>query len=345
MTNRIVLLMLSILLVALIAWVTYAYFIDDRDTERTGDEAQSTAPPATATSCDGKWFDTHVHLDDESLPVTIAERMKEHRVGCAVLFVQMDPEDFDEDSSLVRETLGDVPNVFVPFFDVVKDKQSTVTTADLTKIDTAFSGMYKGFGEFALYRPDIGGTDITGDPWKTIYSFAGEKKLVVMMHIGMNPTDLIRMKAVMTANPNTTFLIHGFELGPEGYIDLLKAHPNMYYTLDTATYLKFDNTHLMYPEGNGSAATFVRDFDVNKSKITDSVTRWSQVVLAVPDRVLWGTDVSYDWHTDDEVYSRLVATSTELMNLLPADTRDKFAYRNAVTLFGPTAPSYPRVND
>lgn len=238
----------------------------------------------------------------------------------------------------------------IPFLDVVRNRSTQITKEYLEKVYNELDGKFAGFGEFALYRDELAGTDLAGEPWATIYEFAAEKDLFVMIHIGLSPSDLASLEAAMASHPNTKFLVHGFELGGEGYVRLLKTYLNFYFTLDTATLLK-DATpgqglHLMYPQGTSGVSEFLTGYEQNKQRLLEQAREeWVQVVLAAPNRVMWGTDVSFDWHTDQEVYSRQIEFSNEFIDSLPADVQDRFTYQNAVTLLGDEGFVYESPDD
>lgn len=339
-------LLLFVIVVLVIVGVGY-YVWERSEDENDSDNNRPVNRSAAAETCSGDWYDTHTHLDDDELPVKLAENMKTYDVGCAVLFVQMNPDDYDEDLELAQEILGDSPAVFVPFMDVIKNNNSPVTKEYLEKVYKDTGGKLKGFGEFALYRPELKYADITGEPWSTIYKFAAEKDLFVMIHMDISSESKAMFESVAGSYPNTKFLIHGFEQGPEGFAALLKKYSNVYFTLDTATLLTDGmGTHLMYPNDKGSVKQFESQLSENRARLLSRAkNEWSKVVITAPDRVLWGTDASYDWHADASVYKALIEFSEEFRASLPKDVQDKYAYQNAVKLFGNKALYFEPADD
>ncbi len=67
--------------------------------------------------------------------------------------------------------------------------------------------------------------------------------------------------------------------------------------------------------------------------LENSYDRWIKTVEAAPDRVLWGTDVSSEWHFDRDVYKTLVEFSQEFVEMLPKEYRDGYMSENAKRLF------------
>lgn len=327
----------SAVIVALLAAGLVWFFWDDV----AGDERADDFAPAELASpvaCEGGLFDSHMHLDNDDYARTMARQMQSNGVTCGLLFVQMDLQNMDMDILRAREELGDAPARFIPFFDIIKDRSTRVTTSQLESLASAYGGTFKGFGEFALYRPEQQGTDLTAEPWPTIFDFAAERDLVVMIHLSLDAADQAGLETMLDRYPQTKVLIHGFERGGAGFAALLTEHPNLYFTLDTATLLKEGTgpgLHLMYPSGQGSAQTFVEQYTANKSRLLEQAQdEWAQVIVAAPDRVMWGTDVSFDWHADPDVYSRLIEFSNEFIATLPAEVQDKYRFQNAVRLLG-----------
>jgi hypothetical protein len=121
--------------------------------------------------------------------------------------------------------------------------------------------------------------------------------------------------------------------------DLLRQHPNIYYTLDTATLLLLwpDDgsmpTNLMYsPAGRDG---FMVLFDANREHLLEEGLRlWLPTIEAAPERVLWGTDVSEPWHIEPDIYQRLIAFSRDFIARLPEQYRQGYEQGNAVSLFG-----------
>lgn len=302
------------------------------------DSSNKTSKNAEATKCGSGWYDSHAHLDDSELPSKLATEMQKHSVSCAVLFVQMNEDNYDEDLELYREDVGDAPSVFVPFFDVIRDKSTKVTREYLDRVYQDTDGGFSGVGEFALYRDELKGTDLTKEPWPTLYDFVADKNMLIMIHNDLESWPVL--ESVMQKYPKTKFLIHGIEKDGAQLAELLKKHDNLYFTLDTATLLKFPGfgQHLMYPDGEGSASRFKKEYAEHKDALmSEAKSNWSKAIIAAPDRVMWGTDVSFDWHVEPEVYALLMEFSEEFANSLPENMRNKFKYQNAVNIISDRA--------
>jgi Tat protein secretion system quality control protein TatD with DNase activity len=328
-----IVIVVAVLFVGIIGYFVWWEFFDDDGPDNFDIAFQEFRLPE---NCTGQLFDSHTHMDDSDLPTALSQRMQENGVSCAAIFVQMNEDNYEEDIELFYDDLGDAPGAFIPFLDVVRDNQTTVSREYLEMIDKQLMGQYKGFGEFALYRDELRGADLTADPWNTIFEFAGEHDKFVMIHIGMDPADLKGLKAAMTNFPDTKFLVHGFELGGAGYAQLLKTYPNFYFTLDTATFMKEPGpqAHYMYPNNGGSSKQFLSQYPQHKEALIQyAKSEYTQVILAAPERVKWGTDASFEWHTDHEVYTNLIEFSQEFIESLPKEVQSKYAHENAQRLF------------
>ncbi|GEM_PF-4129382 len=303
-----------------------------------GGEYEGRREARIAEDCGGEFFDTHSHLDYPELPEVMAEQMGKNGVSCAAIFVQMNPDSYEEDLERYYEDFDGARNVYLPFLDVVRNSETVITNSYLQQVYDELDGKLRGFGEFALYRDELAGTDLTKEPWRKIFAFAGKNSLFVMIHVGIDPGDLVGLRAAMEMYPNTKFLVHGFELGVDGYIELLTEYPNFYYTLDTATMLKEagegPTKHLMYPEGRATGDRFLEEYSKYGGKLLKYAKgEYGRIVTAAPDQVMWGTDASMEWHVEPEVYEKLIQFSREFALSLPPGIREKYTYQNAVRLF------------
>ncbi len=60
--------------------------------------------------------------------------------------------------------------------------------------------------------------------------------------------------------------------------------------------------------------------------------------LQFPCLIRWGTDFAGDttlsWHFEDAVTDMVIRISREVIGKLPADLQEKYAYKNALNVFG-----------
>jgi len=60
-----------------------------------------------------------------------------------------------------------------------------------------------------------------------------------------------------------------------------------------------------------------------------------------PDRIFWGTDLADPWTFDESVTDVVVRISRQFIGRLPADIQEKYAYQNALRVFGRFLSSNP----
>ena len=306
------------------------------------DEDSSEAPTlqATATPCEGRLYDSHAHPDDDEVLERLPAIMTKHNIGCSVLFDHVDITDIDESLEMNRERYEGMPGRIALFYDVIKDDPSEVTRERLEELYQKSGGKFNGFGEYAFYQDPLRGTLLTAEPWPTIFAFAAEKKLPVMIH--PMPELVASLEVMLDRYPDTKVIVHGFEL-PDQMGDLLKSYPNLYYTLDTATMLTLDGDLpqvLMYPGGGPGSGFDVNEFlSIYKAEreqiLAKTIKNWLPVLLAAPERVMWGTDISMEGHVDDRVYDILISLTDEFLNEVPQQYQQGYLRDNAFKLLGP----------
>lgn len=328
--------LLLVVVVVAIAGVGFLVWERREDTDDGGEAVYTAAPEKT---CDGDWYDTHVHLDEIDLSRTVANRMREGGIGCSLMFTQVDINQPDISILGLREEFSPNPGRFVLFADVIEDVPGDVTRAKLDKLLSQNPDTFKGFGEFPFYREPLKGTSLRAEPWPTIFQFAADKDMFVMLHVtGAQEADLEYMLA---SYPDTKVLIHHREL--LGSLPaLLKKYKNLYHTLDTTNLTTVINQGgnppenvLFYPQGEGDAAGFLSQLNANRASLLDrAVTDWTPVIAAAPDRIFWGTDVSIEWHTEKQVYDAILKFSKDFVARLPAEHREGYMRGNALKAFG-----------
>lgn len=301
-----------------------------------GDDDEVAYTAAPAQDCQGTWYDTHVHVDETDFSHKVAERMRANDVGCSLVFAHVDLDDTENSILELREELSPNPGRFVVFADVIGDDLKAVTRDKLDKLFTANPKTFKGIGENAFYRPPQTGTSLLAEPWPTIFKFAAEKDLYVMLHV--TDREAADLETMLARYPGTKVLLHHRELAAK-LPEMLRRHKNLYYTLDTTNLTTLTTTNpqtvLFYPDGQGNAEQFLAKFEDNRQALLDkAVDDWLPVFEAAPDRVMWGTDVSMEWHADPEVYEKLVRFSQDFTERLPEKYRDGYRFKNALQAFG-----------
>lgn len=324
-------LVLVIVVIGVVAGAGYLVWNRQQDNE----EAAYTPPPAKA--CDGEWIDSHTHLDDMDFSRSVAERMRDHNVGCSVTFAHINLDDPEISMLKLREEFSPNPGRFILFADLIENDIRSITRQKLDNLVNKYPNTFKGMGEFAFYRQPFEGTSLMEEPWPTIFTFAAENDLFVMLHLTSKHE--AELKTMLTKYPNTKVLLHHRELKAQ-LPDLLRAHNNLYYTLDATNLTSLPDGRMekviMFPPTSENEQQFVSQFDANRAKLMDSATKdWLDVFAAAPGRIMWGTDTALDWHTSPAVYKRNIDFSKEFGDKLPQQYREGYKFKNALDAFGP----------
>ncbi|MDO8520025.1 MAG: amidohydrolase family protein [Deltaproteobacteria bacterium] len=296
---------------------------------------------ASAQEYTGALFETHSHFEelDESADEVI-DRMDTENVSAAIIFageMELENEEGVED---VRNLTNDFPDRFVPFFDC--DCDDTSLTAELVQsIIDADSGLFAGFGEQGFYNEPWLDNSPDGEPFISIYPTLTAENLWIMIHPEMDQEE--EVTAAATQFPNQKFLIHGYAV--RNWIsDLLTAFDNVYLTADTSGLLvrtgDDEGDNLLYSSEIEDAADFLAAYDEEHDAImANALAVYQPIIEANPNKVMWGTDISMDWHIEEEVYAKLIEFSREFIAELDASVQDKYARTNAEGLFTPASSS------
>ncbi|MGA2671210.1 MAG: amidohydrolase family protein [Dehalococcoidia bacterium] len=206
-------------------------------------------------------------------------------------------------------------------------------------------GLFQGVGEIGLEKPELQTVKFDSSQMQTVFQVVNEKKGVVMIHpnngSGVRPTDLAEIEPAIIKYPDTIFLFHN-TFSYNVVASLMDKYPNVYYSWDFAGSFWQGGGDLLYPAdaNSNNAASFLAT--VNQIGL-DYIVQQNLKYLApkiqrYPDRILWGTDFGGDatssWHFENSVTDMVVKISRELIGRLPADVQDKYAYQNALNVFG-----------
>lgn len=188
-------------------------------------------------------------------------------------------------------------------------------------------GLFKGFGELALYMDGYEGTKPNDPSLKEIYKLADEHNLIVMVH----PEDNLRdgVEEILKEFPNVTFFFHGGR-DQEWLIELMPKYKNFYYSVDAdivSLYGYKGGQQFKGPQAKEEYLSYIREnFD---SVLDEALTRWKGRIKANPDRFTWGTDRWYAWHFDSEVGGVLEEFGRSFIGNLDPKVQENFAYKNA----------------
>ncbi len=153
------------------------------------------------------------------------------------------------------------------------------------------------------------------------------------------------VKAIVDAYPNTIFLIHLYREDLDDsrteLIKILQEHDNLYFSMDAAHILFVDSLggDLVYiydsSDKQSSIYQFVSTYDSREtSLIRDAIDAYKPLVDAVPDKVMWGTEIGPAYAFDPEVFDRAVKISRFVIAGFDAEDQEKVGYKNALRVFG-----------
>lgn len=198
----------------------------------------------------------------------------------------------------------------------------------------------KGIGEIEMFQWNMPHND---PKILQLFDFAKANKLKVMFH--PVPGKISQVRNILEKYPETTFLIHMFQEDfareRANIIELMKAHKNLYYTIDI-DHLLFDRsagTGLLYKyEGKNVIAGkdgFVKDFDSKyQAMLKSDLALYKPLIEAHPDRVTWGTEMNIRYTYEGEVYDRMIKFIRLFIGSLDSSVQEKVGYKNALEGFG-----------
>ena len=207
---------------------------------------------------------------------------------------------FAEDSAIstAKAIEKAYPGKIVHFLMPPPIRSLNINPSGIKRILEDNKGVFKGFGEVALYMDGYGGVKPDDPEFKEIYKLADEHSLIVMIHPEDNQRDGV--EEILREFPNVTFFFHGGR-NQEWIIDLMPKYKNFYYSLDAdliSLYLDKE-TNRSQKLTKEEFLTYIRgNFN---SVLDNAVSRWKERITVNQDRFTWGTDRWFAWHFDPQV--------------------------------------------
>jgi hypothetical protein len=208
------------------------------------------------------------------------------------------------------------------------------------------TGPYQGVGEIALYQTDLQNVTFNTAVMQSVFRAVNALKGVVMIHLstegmGGRATELSEVEPAVRDYPDATFLFHGRKDDMKLVAQLMDKYTNVYFTIDANDSIftsKLTGYNLLFP-GAAAADTAARFLtDIKKlgvqALVQNGLDNLMTLLESYPDRVFWGTDLSYGWHFDQDVYDTVINLSRAVIGQLPVALQEKYAYKNAEALFG-----------
>ena len=148
---------------------------------------------------------------------------------------------------------------------------------------------------------------------------------------------------IIEAYPDTTFLIHMYredlDKSRDKLITMLKEHDNLYFSMDAAHILFVNGNDIIYTydgkDKETSISAFVSTFDSKeKSIIAGAISAYKPLVDAVPDKIMWGTEIGPEYAFDSQVFDRAVKISRFVIAGFDKEHQEAVGYKNALRVFG-----------
>lgn len=321
--------------------------------EKTQDTFELIYPSLTYDNAyNGPLYATSEQIGNEAPLDKHFQNMDRNGVTYMIAFfsIELDPEEEEDlDIAYVKNSIRKYPKRIIPFFSpgmsseetkpFLGDKLTTMYKDTMAAIKQKVgSDFIQGFGEIEQYAWNIQPNE---PKLLQLYDVAKENDLAVMFHPAVGQS--AGVKALIEKYPGTTFLIHmfpeDFDKDRQKYVDLLKTHENLYFSVDV-DHMMFDgNTGLLYKYEDLPVAQaktkFIVDYNKNEQiLLTSALNRYKPLIEAVPDKVMWGTEGGTDYVYEAEVYDLMIKFTRLFIGKLNLDYQEKLAYKNALRVFG-----------
>ena len=209
------------------------------------------------------------------------------------------------------------------------------------------TGFIKGFGEVETQEWSARHND---PKVLQLISLAQKEDINFMFHPVASKIDDV--EKIIEAYPDTVFLVHMFredlDKSMSKLIKILQEHDNIYFSMDAAHIIHVNNMDIIYDydskDKQSSISKFVSTFDSKeKSMIDDAIKAYKPLVDAVPDKVMWGTEIGPEYAFDPKVFDRAVKVSRFVIAGFDTEHQEGVGYKNALRVFGKGAVADPNI--
>ncbi|MBI4158894.1 hypothetical protein HY500_01395 [Candidatus Woesearchaeota archaeon] len=151
------------------------------------------------------------------------------------------------------------------------------------------------------------------------------------------------VEKIVESYPDTVFLIHMYRedltKSRAKLIKILEEHDNLYFSMDAAHILHVDERDIIYDYDSSNKILSINKFvstynNKEKSIIDNAVNAYKPIVDAVPDKVMWGTEIGPEYAFDPEVFDRAVKISRFVIAGFELEDQEAVGYKNALRVFG-----------
>ncbi len=174
-----------------------------------------------------------------------------------------------------------------------------------------------------------------------LINLAQKNNIQVMFHPVASKADDV--KKIIEAYPDTIFLIHLYREdladAKDKWIKLLKEHDNLYFSMDAAHIIHVNNMDIIYDHDGANQESSIQKFistydSKEKSLVSEAIQTYKPFVDAVPDKVMWGTEIGPEYAFDPQVFDRAVKASRLVIAGFDLEDQEAVGYKNALRVFG-----------
>ena len=200
---------------------------------------------------------------------------------------------------LIKQIEEQYKGRIVPFLMPTHISDLDLKPSDVEQILDSNEGLFKGFGEIALYKGSYKGVSPDDASLFELYKVADKHNLIVMVHPDNGQQQAI--ERTLKENPNVKFLFHGHEMEPY-LMQILDKYDNAYYSVDASLYDSPSEHIIASLYGVKDKEEFISELKGNFNKILNTnLGIWKPRIEKHSDKFLWGTDRAFAWHFDAEV--------------------------------------------
>ncbi|HLD39610.1 MAG TPA: amidohydrolase family protein [Candidatus Nanoarchaeia archaeon] len=151
------------------------------------------------------------------------------------------------------------------------------------------------------------------------------------------------VEKIIEAYPDTAFLIHMYREDLDDsktqLIKLLQEHDNLYFSMDAAHILFVNGNDIIYTYDSTNKKSSIDEFvstyeSKEKQTIDNAIRAYKPLVDAVPDKVMWGTEIGPEYAFDPQVFDRAVKISRFVIAGFNSEHQEAVGYKNALRVFG-----------
>ena len=211
----------------------------------------------------------------------------------------------------------------------------------------AGKGFIRGFGEVETQEWSVKHYD---PKVVQLIDLAQQNNLHFMFHPVANKIGDV--EKIIEAYPDTIFLIHMYredlDKSKSTLIKMLKEHDNLYYSIDAAHILFVNGDDIIYKydsaDKESSISKFVSAVDSKENSIiNDGIEAYKPLVDAVPDKVMWGTEIGPEYAFDPKVFDRAIKISRFVIAGFDEEHQEAVGYKNALRVFGEGVIADPEI--